>query len=130
MANCARMKRTMESECIKPMTVEGTAETVALRSTKDTAEGTVRPTPLPHGKDSSPFIGDMTNAEKTFEESLGEWRRRARKMHRLAGIVGVKLDGVGKGAHLCFGGLKQNGKTRQRKDLAKMVAGCSEIEGI
>lgn len=45
-------------------------------------------------------------------------------MSGLAGVVGDELDGVGKRAELCFGGLKEYWKTPGwGEDFAKMVAG-------
>lgn len=43
-------------------------------------------------------------------------------MDGLAGVVGDKLYGVGEGADLCFGCLKEDGKTAGDEDFVEMVA--------
>lgn len=64
----------------------------------------------------------MADSEKAGEKGVGQGWEWARNMDGLAGVVGDQLNGVGKGADLCFGGLKEHGEAAGDEDFVEMVA--------
>lgn len=78
----------VESEGVKPVTVEGAAEAVAFCWGKHTAGVAFTTAPFACGVYGGPFRGYLADCEKAGEKGVGHGGGWARNVNGLAGVMG------------------------------------------